>query len=211
MVVQPRLDMPPEILEGLASGVYKLFGGTVRHATEGYIVKHLQNAPDEVVDQLALATKGASVRFPSALKNPWVIGATVLSVAVVAVAATAAIRTKRAKPEDQPELSEIPEQIISFEGSLRAYMEAARTGTLNESVITRLIDALDKVQTDESIDFADDQAKRLVALIVKHTGNLAAANSIDLDDLLEPVAEGQLADHLRRHLVAQRSIFSSIE
>lgn len=211
MVVQPRLDIPSEILEGLESGTYKLFGGTVRNAAAGFIVKHLRDAPNPPVEPAVGAVTGTAARVASVLKNPWVIGATLLGTAVVTAAAAAIIGSSRAKSKDKPDSIELPEYIVRYNEALRTYLEAARGGTLDASIVTRLIDALDEVATGGVIDFANEESERLVSLLVGYTQMLAGANLIDLDGLLGPTAEDDLVGTLRHHLVAQRSIFGTRE
>lgn len=210
VVVQPRLDVPPEILEGLASGMYKLFGGTVRDAAAGYIVKHLKDAPSPVAQPIVAAVEGASTRATQAFKNPWVIGATLLGT-IVLTATAAAIINSRTKPKEKPESIEVPAYITKYNEALREYLEAARGGTLDAFAVTTLIDALDEVAKDGVVDSANEESARLVSLLVGYTRALADANSVSLEELLSPVADDDLAGDLRRHLVAQLSIFSMSE
>lgn len=211
MVVQPRLDVPPEILEGLASGVYKRFGGIVRHATQGYIVKHLAEAPNEAIEQAAGATRSVVVRIPPALKNPWVIGGTLLGTAVATIATVAIVRSKKKRAAEEQELIEMQGDLTRYSVALRQYLEAARSGSLSELVIAHLIDALDEAASGGSIDFENEESGQLVSLLVGYTRILAEANSIRLEELLEPLEESNQAGDLRRHLVAQLSIFSATE
>lgn len=206
MTIQPPLDLPQDILDGLASGAYKLFGSVVRDATKGFIVKHLADAPAEATTEIA---KKAVGNAPAMLKNPWVIGAT-LTGAIIAVATITYFASKQKHVADEP--AEAPVYLVEYREALRAYLTAARDGNLDEAVIGRLIGALDALRT-ETVEGAvaieqSEESDQVVSLIIAHTRALAQANGVDLDDVLEPIAQGDDTDELRQHLEAQRRIFA---
>ncbi|WP_447947960.1 hypothetical protein [Microbacterium maritypicum] len=205
MTIQPRLELPQEILDGLASGAYKLFGSVVRDAAKGFIVKHLPDAPTEATTE---AARKAVVQVP-ALKNPWVIGAT-LAGTVVAIATVAYLANKQKQTAEEPE--EAPVFITRYREALRAYLAAAREGQLNDAVIARLVEALDTLRAETAEGAiaieSSEESEQVVSLIIAHTRALAQANGMNLDDLLEPVAEGDRVDELRQHLEVQRRIFA---
>lgn len=206
MTIQPRLDLPQEILEGLARGDYKLWGGVVRDAAKGFIVKHLPNAPTEATTEVA---KKAVSNAPAMLKNPWVIGAT-LAGAVVAIATIAYVANKQKHAAEEP--GEEPVFITQYREALRTYLAAARDGQLDDTIIGRLIEALDTLR-DKTADGAvaierTEESEQVVSLIIAHTRALAQANGVNLDEVLKPFADGDEMDELRQHLEAQHRIFA---
>lgn len=206
MTIQPPLDLPQEILDGLASGAYKLWGGVVRDAAKGFIVKHLADAPAEATTEVAKKAVGNAAAM---LKNPWVIGAT-LTGAIIAVATITYLATKQKQVADEP--AEAPVYLIEYREALHAYLMAARDGKLDEAVIGRLIEALSTLRAETAEGAVaieqSEESDQVVGLIIAHTRALAQANGVDLDEVLEPFAEDDEMDELRQHLEAQRRIFA---
>lgn len=206
MTIQPRLDLPQEILDGLASGAYKLWGGVVRDAAKGFIVKHLPNAPADATKE---AAKKVVAKTPAGIKNPWVIGAT-LGGAIVAIATIAYIANKQKQTAEEP--AEEPVFMAQYRDALRVYLAAARDGKLDEAVIAQLITALDALR-EEAREGAvaieqSEESEQVVSLIITHTRALAQANDLDLSELLLSAPDGDEMDVLRQHLEAQRRIFA---
>lgn len=206
VTIQPRLDLPQDILDGLASGAYRLWGGVVRDAAKGFIVKHLPNAPTDTTTEVA---KKVVAKAPAGMKNPWVIGAT-LGGAIVAIATIAYIANKQKQTAEEPR--EEPVFIAQYREALRAYLAAARDGELDEAVIAQLIATLDALRSETANGAVaierTEESEQVVSLIIAHTRALAQANGVKLDEVLEPIADGDQMDELRQHLEAQRRIFA---
>lgn len=173
-VVNIAFDLAPEIVEGLATGAYKLFGGVVRDQA-GRIVCFLPEALNAVeasqaatkaVASVARTTTKAVTKTPIAKtavttttkKAPSLfrtighfakahpVGTTFTVVAVLAGAGYGVYRWYQNKKVEQAELDKAPEYIEHFNSSLDAYYNALQTGTLSESIVSDLISAIDDMR-----------------------------------------------------------------
>ncbi|NEB03865.1 hypothetical protein [Streptomyces sp. SID13726] len=206
MISQPTyFYIPPEIEAGLLGGDLIQYGGIVRNQM-GQIVKHLKEVP------LPLSNEKVAAHVAGMLKNPRVLIPTAVVGTLVAGAAVIAVVKKR-RQSRKPQLLEC---VQSYNASLAAYVEAVHEGRLELEIIDRLIADLDAVKAysneDGSItlDFSTKQAEMLVNIVVDYTRQLAEANSVDLDELqgVAPASENDAVVDLRRHLEAQRKIFT---
>jgi hypothetical protein len=204
MYTQPLLDIPPEIEAGLMEGTLKLFGGVVREADTGQIVKHLKNAAP------------SSEQVEEAIKkmNPKVV-LTVVAVTAAVSGAAAYLWKKRGGATQLVVVESRPDCLVDFETSLRAYVESARTGTLAADVVDKLITDLDALKayseagSDVTISF--DELVPLFDLVIAHTSRLAAAydvegSQVDVQD--DAPADGVVVT-LRRHLEVQKNILEN--
>ena len=192
-------DIPSDLQAGIDSGDLFRFGGVIRDGF-GHIVEHLNEAPFVEEGQEAVGRAAAK------LKNPWLI--TVVGLSTVAVGGSIVILAMKKRMQ-------IKKRIGSYTASLRTYLEAVRDGDMNAGVISQLIFDLDAI-TEQSgddgitVDFPVEQSEKIVKLVVDYTRRLAEANSVELGVLLQRdrVPENDAAVDLRRHLEAQRRIFT---
>ena len=208
MIPQPNLYVPPEIELRILAGELFRTGGVVREVANGRIFKHLPEMPppEKIVEE--------AVRRAERLNLKIVIPALVLTGA--AVGGVIWVVKKSQKGNEPVVLDEVPvdvpECVISFETSLRAYVDAGREGLLDADIVGQLVADLDAVQTfseeGNAVSISFEQLMPLFELVIAHTPTLAKAYSVELDDLEEQHAslEGGTIVHLRRHLEAQRRI-----
>jgi hypothetical protein len=204
VIVQPTFYIPPDIATGLLSGDLIRYGGVVRD-TAGRLVVHLNEVPtpERTAQEVArVAVKG--------IKNPWVaVGAGMLI--VMAVGGGVVLAVKRRKKDAKPE---VPECVTHYNESLKTYLEAIHTGSLDPEIIDRLISDLDAVkseaeESDTNIAFSTEQLETLTEVVVGYTTKLAEANAIELDapgQVAEGAMNNVLAD-LRQYLEVQKRIF----
>lgn len=203
MYTQPVLVIPPDIELGLLAGTLKLFGGTVREADSGRIVRHLKSAvpSTEQVEQVARKL------------NPKIAVPVVAATVAVGGAATYLMAKKRTKAA-RPAAESRPECVANFESSLREYVEAGRTGALTAEVVDRLITDLDALkafsETGNEVKISLDELVPLFDLVIAHTPRLADAYNVDLEALTDPDDESPegVVVSLRRHLEAQKAILA---
>jgi len=195
VIIQPTLDIPPDIEAGLKSGSLIRYGGVVRDRM-GNIVKHLKEVPSPAKSQGAVGHVAASVKRPCA----------------IAVGVTAMIATRKREETGKPE---VPECVETYDASLRVYLEAVREGSLDAGIIGQLISDLDAVKAysdngNIAIDFSAGQSETLVNLVVDYTRKLAEENSVELGELQgrASASENDAVVDLRRHLEVQRQIFT---
>lgn len=202
MTIQPaNFLIPPEIQAGLDAGELFRFGGVVRNGL-GHIVKHLKEVPTTPEAQEAAAKRVfANLKDHKGLVF---LGVTVVSTAVGGVTYLSLRKQK-----------EIQACADRYDLALRTYLAAMQTGTLNAEIVTQLIEGLDAVRGQAAkgritVDFSTEPSATLVDLVVDYTKQLAEANGSDLGELeaVEPMGDTDTVVHLRRHLVAQRQIFT---
>lgn len=202
VTVQPAVfDIPPVIRAGLSSGALVRYGGVVRNS-QGHIVKHLKELPIT-----SGAPEAAAKRLVASIKDHK--GIVFLSLAAVGAAVGGGISSSTKKRKGTQA------SIERYDASLQAYLEALRSGTLDAAMVSRLINDLDVVRALAekaaiTVDFSTEPSATLVNLVVDYTMRLAEANNADLDELktLEPGDGGDTVVYLRRHLEAQRKIFT---
>ncbi len=176
-LLQMVFDLSPEVMEGLATGAYKLFGGVVRDQA-GQIVCFLPEALSIAeagkAPVQAAAAKIASTATKAAAKTPVAkkaavatakkapkifttiahfakmhpVGVAVTAVAVVAGAGYGIYRWYRGKKAKETEREITPEYVVRFNTALDAYYAAWQNGTLNETIIDELITAIDNMRQE---------------------------------------------------------------
>jgi hypothetical protein len=208
-VIQPNLLIPPMVQLGLDNGTLRITGGIAREVANGRIFKHLKEIPLPEKDAAGAMSSAARMRLNPKIAIP-------IGLVVTAVAGGATYFAKKRKhAEVAPAVIEVPECVISFEESLRAYAYAGRAGNLDVEIVTQLITDLDAVKAyrdgGNEVHFSLDQLEPLFALVIGHTPTLAEAYSVEVDDLQdeEPSPESDTVMYLRRHLEAQRHILES--
>jgi hypothetical protein len=207
MIIQPALDIPQNILEGLLSGELVRHGGVVRNLA-GQVVKHLDEVPIPVNNQ-----ESNLLRIADMLKKHKV--GIIIGIGVVIVAGGVALfvadKNKKNKQNAAPE---IPEYIEGYNTALCAYLDAVRNGTLDVDTINNLLVSLERVKENNDgdkikIDFSTEQSDTLVNLVFDYTRKLAEANSIEVGELDEPVFDSaeNAMQALQRYLQTQKRIF----
>lgn len=198
------LDIPDELLAGIASGKYFLDGGVVRKSS-GELVKLLKHAVPEAADK-AIAKRGAA-----ALRNPRVVAVVGATIAVAAAAAAAKTYIDHRKPAVAD--PKVPTCVENFNASLTVYLEAAREGTLDAEIIERLIIDLDAVKAASDVDsipfmLSPEHTETLIRKMAEHTEALADANEVELDGLEQPADNNEATIiAIRPYLDAQRELF----
>lgn len=202
MIIQPTFNIPPDIEAGLGAGDLIRYGGVVRDRM-GSIVKHLKEVPGPVGSQETAGRGAASV------KRPWGL-ITVTGIGLLAVGVAAIVASRKREEAGKPEVAECVE---NYNVSLRAYLEAAREGSLNASIIGQLVSDLNAVEAqfsseDTAASLSAGQPEKLVKLVADYTTKLAEANSVELTGLQgQELASGNDAVvDLRRHLDIQKQI-----
>lgn len=203
MYTQPVLIIPPDIELGLLAGTLKLFGGTVREADSGRIVRHLKSAvpSTEQVEQVARKL------------NPKIAVPVVAATVAVGGAAAYLVSKRRAKAA-RLVADNRPECVANFESSLRDYVDAGRTGALTADIVDRLITDLDALKafsdSGNDVKISLDELVPLFDLVIAHTPRLAEAYDVDLQPITDPDEESSdgVVVSLRRHLEAQKAILA---
>ena len=211
LVVQPRIDVPPEILKGITSGYLYRVGSVVRETANGRIFKLLSEVPEEreseeVVKAAARGARGLTKAVD--FKDPRMIVGAVI-VGTVVAGGVLYFATKKRKESD---ITELPDWIRDYNAAWAEYLEAIQKGALDTDTIDRLIVALDALKEHENdgtvgLYFSTGQTEQLVNLVVRYTTELAEANSVELDEIRKPDSELASVVHIRRYLEAQRRIF----
>lgn len=206
MYTQPTLFIPPEIELGLLEGTLKLFGSIVRESDTGRIFKHLNDvvpSPEKVEDVVK-----------SMKLNPKIV-VSVVAVTVAVGGATTLIVRKRKKLARLVAVEDLP-SVTDFEASLRAYVDAGRTGDLDTEIVEKLIVDLDAIKAfsegGHEVKISLDDLVPLFDLVIAHTPRLAEAYDVDLDDFdkQDDGPEDGVVMSLRRHLEAQKAILTDV-
>jgi len=159
VIVQPIFHVPLDIEVGLLSGEFIRYGGVVRD-TAGRLVTHLKEIP---TPETAVAE--ASKRAALSLKNPWVVvGVGVLT--LVAVGGGVVLALKQRKKDAEPV---VPECVKKYTHSLRLYLDAIQSGTLDAQTIDRLLVDLEAVvaygeEGETLVAFSPDRACQMVCV-----------------------------------------------
>lgn len=207
MTMQPKLDVPLATQAGIATGKFIRRGGVIRYASTGRIHSFLEDAADTDV------SRAATARAAALLKSRGVVAGAALGVLAIGATAVTVVRRRRELAEP-----EVPLSVATLNDSLRTYLDAARAGSLDTSIVGQLIADLDEVHehmgaTGAPIGFPADLWDAVVQLVVDHTQRLAQAFSVDLSELegVETAETAPASDSvidLRRNLVAQQSILA---
>ena len=202
VVKQVSLEFPPEILAGIESGAYTLFGSVVRDGSR--IIAHLKDAPIPAESRSFDIT-----RFAAGIKDPKVMLLVGLGVALVGGVAIAAVSVKKMHDRKLP----TPEIVETYSASLADYLTAIRSGSIRAEVLSRLLSDLDALQNAFltgalSIEFSVEQSTALVRLVRDYTQKLARANSHDFEHVSHPspATAAESLTLLRYYLVVQEQI-----
>ena len=183
-VYQQTFDIPPEILNKVLTGEYKVYGGIVRYAKGkkgGQIVKHLKEAklddaiqPKKLADSLKIVVKEH--------KKPIIVGGAIIAAAV----GTGCYFINRKK--DKIKLSEEDKIIIErFDQSFNAYISALKKGTMTEDLLLEFDEAFNNLYKKQknneiSLNVKLNDMKSLVKYLSEYTRQLAKVNDVDLSD-----------------------------
>lgn len=194
-VCQIALDIPPEIVDGLAAGIMTRSGSVVRNSA-GQIVAHLKETElgsDRVADKMAKAAAAAwrtthgkvviigCVSFLSA--RLWVLG------------------------KERYERKQKSQQLIDeFNAACSSYLNVARQAVLNVDVIHDLSEVTQRIQELPSKE-RPVFSPQIVDLIEEHTRELAEANNV----VWTPIesTDDDLFARLVYSLETQRQIFDN--
>ena len=201
-IKQVAYNIPPNLAIGIMSGVYKRFGGIVRNAKTGEIVKHLK--------EVEVPTKKAGSAVMHAIKKHPV---TAIGIGVVATATTATIGYVVKKKREKEYKDNSPNCIIKFDKSLKRYLKAVRKGTLDEKTIDNLIKSLDRIMNDENgeqiaLELSKTELKQLVKMIYDYTKKLAQNNLVKLDNFKQ--SSPNLINNFHNYLEVQKQIFKEV-
>lgn len=206
----PIIQVPMEVSEatyaGLLVGVYERTGGVVRN--HGKIIEHLK---DTRISEQDYKSGGLSIAKAFKKHKYIVIG---LGVVTVGGIMFYAIKTSKNKKNTKPKM---PKCVVDFNNSLFTYLEAVRNGNLDMDNITGLISDLDEIKKSHdsgkiNIDFSIEQLNTLINLIFDYTRKLAEANSVELNELEEPVfvSADNTISNLHCYLEVQKQIFENV-
>ena len=199
-IQQFAYDIPNDIAIGIMKGIYKRFGGIVRDAKTGAIVKHLKEV------ELPTEKKAGSAIMQAVKQHP--VAAIGIGVGVAAGTALTAYAVKKKKENEYKKNS--PECVIKFEKSLKAYLKAVRKGTLDEKTIDRLmadLEAIKEADAEEkiSLELSTAELKQLVNMIYDYTRKLAKVNDVKLERFKQHSPNS--IDNLHAYLEVQKRIF----
>ena len=194
-VYQIALDIPPEIVDGLAAGLMTRSGSVVRNSA-GQIVAHLKETElgsDRVADKMAKAAAAAwrttygkvviigCVSFLSA--GLWVLG------------------------KERYERKQKSQQLIDeFNAACSSYLNVARQAVLNVDVIHDLSEVTKRIQELPSKE-RPVFSPQIVDLIEEHTRELAEANNVGWNPIES--TDDDLFARLVYSLETQRQIFDN--
>ena len=198
-IQQIAYDIPTDLAVGIMKGVYKRFGGVVRDAKTGAIVKHLK--------EIELPEKKSDGAVAQAIKQHPVVAVGVGAAAIVGTAGTAYIVNKK---KEKLAKANAPECVWKFEKSLKKYLKAVRKGNLDEKTIDVLMKNLESIRESEdgaqiSLDLSTKELKQLVNMIYDYTKKLAKANDVKFDRFKK--SSPNSIDDLQCYLEKQKEIF----
>lgn len=200
-IQQFAYDIPNDIAIGIMKGMYKRFGGVVRDAKTGAIVKHLKEV------EVPKPKSGGEALAQAVKSHP--VAAVGIGVGVAAGGALTAYAVKKKKEKEYKKNS--PECVIKFEKSLKAYLKAVRKGNLDEKTIDRLIadlEAIKEADAEEkiSLELSTAELKQLVNMIYDYTKKLAKVNDVKLERFKQRSPNS--IDNLHAYLEVQKRIFT---
>lgn len=201
-IQQIAYEIPNDIALGIAKGLYKRFGGVIRNAENGAIVKHLKEVP--------VPEKRAGSKALQVAKNHPVAA---IGIGLAVVAGTAGTAYFLNKKEERKFKKNSPRCVVTFDKALKKYLRAVRKGILEEKDIDDLLKSIEKIKTlgDEehiTLDLSSDELKQLVNMIYDYTRKLAKVNSIKLERFKsrchDPIVD------LENYLKVQKRIFNEV-
>lgn len=201
-IKQVAYDIPPSLAIGIMSGAYKRFGGIIRNAKTGEIVKHLK--------EVEVPSKKAGSAVMKAIKSHPV---TAIGIGLVATATTATITYVVKKKKEKEDKANAPKCILKFDNSLKKYLKAVRKGELNEKAIDNLMKSLDGITNDENgeiiaLELSKTELKQLVNMIYNYTKKLAKNNTVKLDNFKQSSPNSIV--NLHKYLEVQKQIFKEV-
>ena len=201
-IQQIAYEIPNDLALGIAKGLYKRFGGVIRNAENGEIVKHLREVP--------VPEKRAGSKALQAAKNHPVVA---IGIGLAVVAGTAMTACFLNRKEERKFKKNSPKCVVAFDGALKKYLRAVRKGALEEKDIDDLLMSIEEIKTfgdDEHItlDLSSGELKQLANMIYDYTRKLAKANSVKLERFKsrchDPIVD------LENYLKVQKRIFNEV-
>ena len=189
-IIQEAFDIPDDISIGLASGLYRRFGGVVRYATgenKGQIVKHLKPIALPKADESELTLAEKALQYGKDNKKLMVGVGAVVGLTIIGSGVYARITmNKRAR----------------FQSAFRDYIDAIRNGNLDIEKIEAFEAVLSNVKT---VNMKASELSILVGHIREYTIKLAENNNVDvhIDKADSPIID------LKEYLAIQKKIIKT--
>ena len=198
-IKQVAYEIPADLTIGILKGAYKRFGGVVRDAKTGKIIKHLK--------EVDVPKKKASGALIQSIKSHPVAAISVGVVASVGIG-IAGYCVKR--KQDKKYKRTLPKCVVNFDNSLKKYLKAVRNGKLEEKNIDDLMKNLDEIMNSQaseqiSLELSNKELKQLVNVIYNYTKKLAKTNLIKLEDFKQ--SSPNSINNLHNYLEIQKQIF----
>ena len=202
-IVQEAFYIPEDIATGLAIGLYRRIGGVVRHAigpNKGQIVKHLKPIKLEVAEQ-AQGLGAKAIQFVQQHKKG--VGIVAIGAAAVGIGAWGYNKWKNHEPR----------VLTEFRASLRAYINAIRSGDLDIKKVDALMKTLEALKSYKNFDkiniqLTAEDIEVLVGRIHEYTKKLASMNKVQLNARELDSDNGPIIN-LQSYLKAQRRILET--
>lgn len=202
-IVQDTFFIPDDIATGLATGLYRRFGGVIRYATgpnKGQIVKHLK--PVDL--KAAVQAKGLGAKMLQFIQShKKEAGIAAVGVTITGLCVWGYNKWKHREPK----------VLTEFRAILKAYIDAIRDGNMDIERVNNLMGALETLKKHEdyeeiSIQLTAEDLEVLVSRIYDYTLKLAVDNSVNLADG-ELNLNGSIITNLQSYLKAQKKIFEA--
>lgn len=202
-IQQFAYDIPNDIAIGIMKGMYKRFGGVVRDAKTGAIVKHLKEV------EVPKSKSGRGTILQAIKSHP--IATAGIGAGVAAGGVLSAYMVKKKRENGYKKNS--PECVIKFEKSLKTYLRAVRKGKLDGKTIDRLIEDLEAIKKSDaeeriSLELSTAELKQLVNMIYDYTKKLAKVNNVKLERFKQHSSNS--IDNLQAYLEVQKHIFTEV-
>jgi hypothetical protein len=232
-IVQPNLIMPLDIQARIDAGEFYRIGGVVRDIATKQIAALLDEAPGLELAAEEVGKKLSKVSLPKfdvskrnlSQVDPKKAGGVFAGAALLGIGISwGYAKWKQAaksgvpgevEAEDLVEASaEVPECMTNLGRSLEAYLTGAREARLSPEVVEQLASDLTAVEAyseaGNAVSFTLDELLPFFEVVTAHTSNLAAAYSVELDDLDDQDSDEGVVLHLGRHLETQRQILANV-
>lgn len=193
-----------DIATGLATGLYRRIGSVVRYASgpnKGQIVKHLKPI-DLKVNEQASGVGVRALEFLQGHKNEVKLAA--VGSAAIGICVWGYSKLKNREPK----------VLTDFRATLKAYIDAIRTGNMDIDKINDLMNALERLKKYKnydriSIQLTAEDLETLVSHIYDYTIKLAEDNKVELSDDELNLNSGAISN-LLSYLKTQKIIFESV-
>ena len=205
-IIQEAFYVPPDIMAGINTGIYRRIGGVVRYAVgsrKGQIVKHLLPIDPRQAQSIGAKALQLASNYVTTPVGIVVIGIGV-GVGISVVVSHVYHETKMQSAEK------------SFRADLDAYLTALRNGNLEIAQIDNLMASLDTLKRNpyfekSGVNLSLAQLDAIVTVIHDYTTKLAMDNSVDLvATKTENVKDyGIVINNLQQYLQTQKRIFES--